>query len=64
MAKDIKTDLNIDGDLEITGTITTINIPGPYGDDSEAATGGVAVGGIYYKREETGQGGLIAIRLT
>jgi hypothetical protein len=42
----------------------TILISGPYGDDIEAEAGGVAVGGIYYKREETGQGGLIAIRLT
>jgi len=28
--------------------LDTLGIPGPYDDDTAAATGGVAVGGLYY----------------
>lgn len=36
------------GDETKAGLLTKLGIPGPFADDTAAATGSVAVGGLYY----------------
>lgn len=36
------------GDETKAGLLTKLGIPGPFADDTEAAAGSVAIGGLYY----------------
>lgn len=50
--------------IDVNGGAAGIDIGGEFGTDALAAAGGVPIGGIYIKPDETGFGGLLAIRRT
>lgn len=48
--------------IDVNGSGSSLSVYGEYYNDADAAANGVPIGGLYSKPDDTGQGGLIAVR--